>query len=184
MENNFVDEKNVWSRVSFVPCEPELPTHMLADLASTTENERRSMDSLVTDSDEEDTSSGWPGLPFLQFQKDKPKIPRREKEKKMLVKAQNDILKFNRMGTHLANERTLLAWVSSTGLLFLTLKVRTAGSLFTLAVAFLKIESIQDLVLGIGLFSPRNSSRICSSGRFFADIHYWYFQVLYIEERT
>eukprot|EP01129_Flabellula_baltica_P013797 TRINITY_DN6485_c0_g1_i1.p1 TRINITY_DN6485_c0_g1~~TRINITY_DN6485_c0_g1_i1.p1 ORF type:complete len:157 (-),score=15.35 TRINITY_DN6485_c0_g1_i1:74-544(-) len=49
----------------------------------------------------------------------------------------SDLLKFNRIGTHLANERTLLAWV------------RTACSLFALAVAFLKIEIIYDLMLGM-----------------------------------
>lgn len=68
-------------------------------------------DTLVTDSDEE--QPGWPKLPFLHLPREKHKIPRKVKEQKMLVKAQQDILKFNRMGTHLANERTLLAWVGS-----------------------------------------------------------------------
>lgn len=81
------------------------------DLASTTEAEHKMEEDLTTDSDEE-ADSAWPGLPFLQF-REKPKIPRKVKEKKMMLKAQNDILKFNRMGTHLANERTLLAWVGN-----------------------------------------------------------------------
>jgi hypothetical protein len=85
------------------------------DLTSTTEAEsdHKIEEDLVTDSDEE-ADSAWPGLPFLHFRQDKPKIPRKAKEKKMMLKAQNDILKFNRMGTHLANERTLLAWVWTT----------------------------------------------------------------------
>jgi hypothetical protein len=65
-------------------------------------------ETLVTDSDEDEP---WTSR-ILQLPGSlKRKIPRKVKEQRLVVKAQQDILKFNRMGTHLANERTLLAWV-------------------------------------------------------------------------
>lgn len=55
---------------------------------------------------------------------------------RQVEKSSNAIVKFNRLGTHLSNERTFLAWV------------RTACSMFAIAIAMLKFEAIQDFLIG------------------------------------
>lgn len=106
--------KQVFEWVPFLNCHTAMKNSEL-DLDSHTtpldplDEKQEGEETLVTDSDEEEPT--WAKIPFLHTPHKK--IPKKAKEQKALIKAQQDILKFNRMGTHLANERTLLAWVST-----------------------------------------------------------------------
>eukprot|EP01126_Amoeba_proteus_P050740 TRINITY_DN601_c0_g2_i17.p1 TRINITY_DN601_c0_g2~~TRINITY_DN601_c0_g2_i17.p1 ORF type:complete len:164 (-),score=17.57 TRINITY_DN601_c0_g2_i17:167-658(-) len=78
-----------------------------------------------------------------------------KKEHKMLTTAQSSIWKDGQLATDLSNERTLLAWI------------RMSGSLFGLAMAFLKVDAIHDLLVGSILLAGSLLSFVFGSVTYF-----------------
>eukprot|EP01127_Copromyxa_protea_P013773 TRINITY_DN3729_c0_g1_i2.p1 TRINITY_DN3729_c0_g1~~TRINITY_DN3729_c0_g1_i2.p1 ORF type:complete len:112 (+),score=25.05 TRINITY_DN3729_c0_g1_i2:52-387(+) len=63
----------------------------------------------LSTSEEEDQHLSWSARLFSM---NKPEKHSKANKQQAVVQAQKELLKFSRMTTHLANERTLLAWVS------------------------------------------------------------------------
>lgn len=63
--------------------------------------------------------------------------PRPAKEESSLTPGEAFMLKFSRMSTHLANERTLLAWL------------RTSAAFLSIGLAFAKIDQTEDDIASV-----------------------------------
>eukprot|EP01127_Copromyxa_protea_P013772 TRINITY_DN3729_c0_g1_i1.p1 TRINITY_DN3729_c0_g1~~TRINITY_DN3729_c0_g1_i1.p1 ORF type:complete len:181 (+),score=37.69 TRINITY_DN3729_c0_g1_i1:52-594(+) len=107
----------------------------------------------LSTSEEEDQHLSWSARLFSM---NKPEKHSKANKQQAVVQAQKELLKFSRMTTHLANERTLLAWI------------RSSVALFGLGMLFVKVQGIEDLVVGNILMSMAVLTLGIGSVRYFA----------------